>query len=295
MGKASLFPIVAVLACGLAAEEPKSAAGFALNGSATFGSQYIWRGLTQTDGRPTVQGGLDLSHSTGFYLSAGLSNISWYTDQNAGFASDPTALGSPGRVGAPLYTPNGVNSATVELDLSGGYRWGFAKDWSLDIGLYRYLYPGTYDNVGAFRTPHTSEAYLGFSWSWVSLKYSHGLSASYMGVANAQGTSYVDLSFAIPVGGWTILLHGGKTTYSANANRDYFFNGTRLTGDNSLFSYTDYKLGVSKEFKGYTFSLFATDARTRARASDNDVTLYENAMGRNIGGNRVTLTIGRGF
>lgn len=277
--------------------KPPEILGFALTGLVTFGSQYIWRGLTQTDGKPTIQGELDLVHPSGFYLSASLSNISWYTDQNAGFASDPTSLGSPGRVGPPLYTPNGVNSAAVELDVFGGYKWGFAKDWTLDVGLYRYLYPGTYDNVGAFRIPHTTEAYLGVSWAWASLKYSQGLSANYMGVYNALGTSYVDLSLAVPIGesGWTILLHGGKTTYPANANRDFFFNGTRVTGDNSLFGYSDYKLGLSKEFKGYTVALFATDANSKARASDNDVPVYENAMGRNTGKSRVTLTISKAF
>jgi uncharacterized protein (TIGR02001 family) len=280
-----------------AAPKPPELAGFALTGSVTFGSQYIWRGLTQTDGKPTIQGELDLVHPSGFYLSTSLSNISWYTDQNAGFASDPTALGSPGRVGAPLYTPNGVNSAALELDLWGGYKWGFAKDWTLDLGVYRYLYPGTYGNVGAFRAPHTTEAFLGVSWSWASLKYSQGLSANYMGVNNALGTSYIDLSLGIPIGdsGWTLLVHGGKTTYPANANRDFFFNGTRVTGDNAYFGYSDYKLGVAKEIKGYTFALVATDANSKARASDNDVPVYENALGRNTGKSRVTLTISKAF
>ena len=78
---------------------PPAILGLALTGSATLGSQYIWRGLTQTDGKPTVQAELDLVHPTGFYLSTSLSNISWFTDQNAGLASAPVSLGSPGAVG----------------------------------------------------------------------------------------------------------------------------------------------------------------------------------------------------
>jgi uncharacterized protein (TIGR02001 family) len=309
MRLSSAFACLGALTTFLAAQAPPAAPppaappappailGFAVTGSTTFGSQYIWRGLTQTDGKPTIQGELDLVHPSGFYLSTSLSNISWYTDQNAGVASDPTALGSPGRVGPPLYDPKKVNSAGVELDLFGGYKWGFAKDWTLDVGLYRYLYPGNYENVGAFRAPHTTEAYLGVSYSWASLKYSRGLSSNYMGVYNALGTSYIDLSLSIPIGesGWTVLLHGGKTTYPSNPNRDFFFNGTRVTGDNSLFSYSDYKLGVAKEIKGYTITLAATDANSKPRASDNDVPVYENAMGRNIGKSRVTLTISKGF
>jgi uncharacterized protein (TIGR02001 family) len=302
--------LVAALAAAMAAQSPVAPApaappvpppppailGFTLTGSTTLGSQYIFRGLTQTDGKPTIQGELDLVHPSGFYLSTSLSNISWFTDQNAGFASAKTSLGSPAAVGAP-YLLGKVNSASVELDLFGGYKWGFVKDWALDLGLYRYLYPGTYDNLGAYRNPATTEAYLGLSYAWASLKYSQVISANTFGVNNSGGTTYVDLSLAIPLGesGWTVLAHGGKTTYSTKANPGYFFNGSTLTGDNTLFSYTDYRLGIAKEIKGYTLTLAGTKADTKSRAADNDVTVYENALGRNIGGDRVTFTIGKAF
>lgn len=276
---------------------PPSLLGFALTGSTTLGSQYIFRGLTQTDGKPTVQAELDLVHPSGFHLSTSLSNISWFTDQNAGFVSSPVSLASPGAVGAPLYTAGKVNSAAVELDLFGGYKWGFAKDWTLDVGLYRYLYLGTYENLGAYRNPATTEAYLGLGYAWASLKYSQVISANTFGVNNSGGTSYVDLTLAIPLGGsgWTVLAHGGRTTFSAKANPGYFFNGSNLTGDNALFSYSDYKLGIAKEMKGYVLALAVTDTDAKSRAASNDVTVYENAMGRNLGKSTVTLTIAKAF
>ena len=296
------FPLLAAMAVPLGAQSPApppppSLLGFALSGSATFGSQYLFRGLTQTDGKPTIQGELDLAHPAGWYLSVAMSNISWFTDQNAGLGSDPTSLGSPGRVGPPLYDPQKVNSAGIELDVFGGYKWAFAKDWALDLGFYRYLYPGTYANLGAFRNPDTTEAYLGISYRWASLKYSRVVSACSFGTYNSEGTSYTDLSLAIPLGesGWALLLHGGKTAYPATTNPDFFTNGTQLTGDNALFSYTDYKVGFSKEFKGYTIALAGTHAGTRARAADNQVPVYENAMGHNLGGNRATLTLAKAF
>ncbi len=290
------------LALDLAAQSPATPPppallGFALGGSATIGSQYIFRGLTQTDGKPTVQAELDLVHPSGFYLSTSFSNISWFTDQNAGVASAPTGLGSPAAVGAPLYQPGKVNSAAVELDLFGGYKWGFAKDWTLDVGLYRYLYPGTYDNLGAYRNPATTEAYLGLSYAWATLKYSQVISANTFGVNNSGGTSYADLTLAIPLGGsgWTVLAHGGRTAYSTKANPGYFFNGSYVTGDNALFSYSDYKLGIAKEIKGYVLTLAATDTDAKSRAADNDVTVYENVMGRNLGKGTVTFTIAKSF
>ena len=100
---------------------PPSILGFALTGSATIGTDYIFRGLTQTDGNPTIQGELDLVHPSGFYISTSLSNISWFTDQNAGVANAPTSLGSPAAVGAP-YVRGKANNAPVEVDLFGGYK-----------------------------------------------------------------------------------------------------------------------------------------------------------------------------
>jgi len=246
----------AVPAAAPAPPTPPTLLGFAVTGYTTLGSQYIFRGLTQTDGKPTVQAELDLVHPSGFYVSAALSNITWISDS---FSSGPVSAG-------------------VEVDLFGGYKWGFAKDWTLDVGLYRYLYPGDYKAVPGY-TPNTTEAYLGLSYSWASLKYSRVVSDGNFGVAKASGSSYIDLSLALPLGesGWTILAHGGKTTYN-----------TSDAAVNSLFDYTDYKLGIAKEFKGYTFALAGTNADTKDAG-------YKNLLGRNIGKDRVTLTIAKTF
>jgi len=252
---------------------PPSILGFALTGSATIGSQYIFRGLTQTDGKPTIQGELDLVHPSGFYLSTSLSNISWFTDQNLNTASAPLPVGA-------------VSSASVEVDLFGGYKWGFAKDWTLDVGLYRYLYPGSYDNLVVYKNPATTEVYLGLSYSWASLKYSRVISSADFGVANAEGTCYLDLSLAIPLGesGWSVLAHAGSTKFASK-------NGA----DNSPLDYTDVKLGLALALKDWTLTLAGTNADTKDLASDNQTPLYDNAMGRNIGKGRVTFTIAKAF
>jgi len=259
-----VLPFSSALAAQLLAQAPAAPApppppsilGFALTGSTTIGSQYIFRGLTQTDGKPTVQAELDLVHPTGFYLSAALSNISWITDQ---FSAGPVSAG-------------------VEVDLFGGYKWGFAKDWTLDIGAYRYLYPGDYKSLAGYN-PNTTEAYLGLSYSWASLKYSRVVSGGNFGIAQAEGSSYVDLSLAVPLGesGWTLLAHGGKTTFK-----------TSDAALNDLLDYTDYKLGISKEVKGLLLTLAGTNADTKDGG-------YRNALGRNIGKDRVTFTIAKTF
>ncbi len=255
------------------APTPSSLLGFALTGSTTLGSQYIFRGLTQTDGKPTVQAELDLVHPSGFYLSTALSNISWFTDQNLGLASAPVTVGS-------------VSSAGIEVDVFGGYRWGFAKDWTLDLGFYRYLYPGTFDRLVVYKNPATTEASLGLSYRWASLKASRVLSGAAFGMAGAEGTTYLDLGLAFPLGGsgWTLLAHGGRTRFASDHG-----------ADNAPLDYPDYKLGIATDIKGCTLTLAATNADTKALASDNQTPLYANAMGRNIGKSRLTFTLAKSF
>ncbi len=63
------------------AEEAKSP--YTFTGNVGLFSQYIFRGLTQTNREPAVQGGFDFSHESGFYLGNWNSNISWLTDSGA--------------------------------------------------------------------------------------------------------------------------------------------------------------------------------------------------------------------
>ena len=70
LGAAMLLPVVA-----MAADEPASP--HTVTGNVGIYSQYIFRGLTQTNGDPALQGGVDYAHSSGFYLGAWGSNISW--------------------------------------------------------------------------------------------------------------------------------------------------------------------------------------------------------------------------
>ena len=74
-------------------------------------SNYIWRGVTQTDDGAAVQGGVDYGHSSGFYVGTWVSNIDWGT-------SDPN----------------------YELDLYGGYG-GEVGEFSYDLSTIYYAYP----------------------------------------------------------------------------------------------------------------------------------------------------------
>src|SRR6476660_2773978 len=81
----SLAVLAAVAGVGLAeAQTPAAAAeakpDYTITGNFGIYSQYIFRGLTQTDRKPAAQGGFDFAHASGFYAGTWASNVSWLND-----------------------------------------------------------------------------------------------------------------------------------------------------------------------------------------------------------------------
>jgi len=264
--------VAAAFGCGLAqAQQPAAPAAPAsphtFTGNVGIFSQYIFRGLTQTDGDPAVQGGFDYSHSSGFYLGTWASNISWLKE-NASLPTTPAVnIGTYGEGGS------------MEWDFYGGYKWGFAPDWTLDLGTLYYYYPGKINPVIAaanapFNVPKadTWEIYGGVSWKWLSAKVSYSVDDKTFGVADTSGTYYVDLSANVPLGdfakemnGWTLMLHYGYQKYTGTDPRNVFFSGPgfayRTTPDNDeLYSYQDWKIGLSYALpKDFVIGAYYTD------------------------------------
>ena len=213
--------VASALAAGIssAAEEPKS--DHTLTGNVGLFSQYIFRGLTQTDRDPAIQGGFDYSHASGFYLGTWASNISWLRD-----------FGS--------YT----NGGSMEWDFYGGYKGTFGKsDFGFDVGLLYYWYPG--DAAPGLEKANTLEVYGALSWKFLSAKYSYSLDDKTFGVTDSSGTWYLDLSVDFPVTDkFNIQAHWGKQKFKGN---------TLGVSNDSFASYEDWKIGVSytlpKDFK----------------------------------------------
>ena len=130
------------MTCSAALGETASAAApaapepdFTFTGNVGLYSQYVFRGRTQTDGNPAVQGGFDLGHKSGLYLGTWASNVSWIWDF------------SPG------------TSASMEWDWYGGYKGSLPADFGYDFGVLYYWYPGSYPYPGQAKpTPPRSTA-----------------------------------------------------------------------------------------------------------------------------------------
>jgi len=199
-------------------------------------SQYNFRGLSQTSEKPAIQGGVDFTHASGFYLGTWASNISWLED--AATASS---------------NASGYKNSSLELDLYGGYRNTIgATGLGYDVGVLQYIYPG-HHNPSAV-TADTTEVYGALSYQWLQGKFSYVASKDGLGSPDARGTYYAELNANYPIGetGITANLHAGRQK----------FDGAAL----SEASYTDWKIGATKAFSngvnvgGYYSDTNASDA-----------------------------------
>jgi len=200
-------------------------------------SQYIYRGISQTNKKPALQGGIDYAHASGFYLGTWGSNISWISDATAN------------------------TSSSLELDVYGGFKKTIG-DVSYDAGVLYYKYPGSYSS--SFVSADTTEIYGQAGWKWVTLKYSHSLT-NLFGIDNSKNSYYLDLSGSIPINDqFSVNVHAGRQKYKGENN----------SIDNDQYSYTDYKVeGVmtfAKDWStgvGYTKTNAGTAAYTNPQGT----------------------------
>lgn len=235
-----------------------------LTGNVGLYSQYVFRGMKQTDGDPALQGGFDYSHSSGLYAGTWASNVSVLRDMGA-------------------YASGG----SLEWDFYGGFRGTFgASDFGYDAGLLYYYYPGNVIPGGT--KADTLEAYGALSWKWLSAKYSYSLSDETFGVANSDGTWYLDLSANVPLADKLALqLHYGIQE----------FNGTSPAGvsNDSFASYQDWKVGLTYALpKDFTVGAYYTDTNTGLGAT-SFYTTPPAAGGRFLGKDTFTVFLSKTF
>lgn len=261
---AGLVATALVPALASAADSPHS-----LSGNVGIYSQYIFRGLTQTNKDPALQGGFDYSHSSGFYAGTWLSNVSWLTDS-------PAATG---------YT-----SSSLEWDVYGGYKGAIGKgDFGYDVGILQYVYPGTHNTVinpGTVKAD-TLEIYGALTWKWLSAKYSHSVNNKTFGVNNSDGTYYFDLSASYPV--------TDKINLLAHYGIQKFKGSNVGVSNDSVASYDDWKIGATYTLpKDFTVGVYFTGTDMTAAQKG----FYTNAVAagsRFVGKDTATVFLSKTF
>lgn len=215
--------LAACLAAPAFAEEAAPAGPHTFTGNVGFVTDYVFRGISQSQHKPALQGGFDYSHASGLYAGTWASNVNWVRE--TGFKTD--------------------NS--LEWDFYGGYKGSFAGDFSYDLGVLRYYYPG--DVVPGVPDVNSTEVYAGLGWKFITLKYSYAVSSHLFGWEGpsgekTRGSGYLDLSATYDLGGgWGVTGHVGRQNIK----------------DRSSASYTDWKLGVTKDVGFGTVALAYTD------------------------------------
>ena len=225
------------------------------SGSLSLTSDYIFRGVSQSNQQPALQGGIELSHGGGAYAGAWGSSISWLSD---------------------LSTTAAPVSSSVELDAYAGYRGKLGDAVAFDVGAQYYAYPG--DFPAGFNRADTLELYAGLT---VAASEKLSLGAKYalattdlFGYVDSRGSGYLDLSASYAIApGWGLAAHAGRQWIEGN----------------DAYAYSDWKLGVTRSFDhGVSVGLAWT-------GTDADDALYTNPHGNRIARDTIALTLAKAF
>ncbi len=167
------------------------------------------------------------------------------------------------------WTKDAGGGGDVEIDLYAGKRGEIVKDVSYDVGVLSYVYPSNGLAVNA----NTTEIYGQISYGPAYAKYSHSVT-NLFGFADSKNSGYLDLGANVDIStGLTLNVHAGHQQVKNNGSS----------------SYTDWKLGVTKDFGVVTgaVAVIGTNANELAYASP--------ANGKFLGKTALVLTISKTF
>jgi len=193
-----------------------SVSALTVSGNVTLASDYLMRGVSQTQHKPTMQGEIDFSHASGWYgtiFGSGVSNAAY---------------------------PNGSGS---EIDLVTGWQFSLPANLGLNVGYFAYFYPGAHTADGI--NSNTQEVKTALSYDTLSVGLAVVTSNYFAGIydygANrrpkkSQGSLYLEANWnPVLAEGVTLNLHAGHEQI-------------RRAND---FNFSDYKIGVTVDGKRF--------------------------------------------
>ncbi len=178
-------------------------------------SEYRYRGISQSRMQPALQGGWDYTNNVHGYYVG-----TWLSTIN--------------------WTKDAGGGGEYEWDMYAGKRGEFGDGMSYDVGMLAYLYPGSgLDTVPGFAAAYTNELYAQIGMGPVYVKYSRSIT-NLFAYPDSRGSGYLDIGANLEMSdGYTLNLHVGHQS-------------VRNTGP---ASYSDWKIGVTKEVNGVNLSL----------------------------------------
>ncbi len=139
-----------------------SATVFALeiSGNVALATDYIYRGISQTDEEATIQGGFDIEGESGLYVGVWASNIAF--------------------------------DGSIEIDVYAGFAGEFTEDLGFDIGALYYEYP---NDLGP---NHSSFQEIYGSLSYKDLTVGVNYSSDFFFESGSSIYAYIDYSLSLP-------------------------------------------------------------------------------------------------
>jgi len=226
--------LMAAFTCGHAyAEDPAAAPAAKPDHDTSFNaaiiSDYRYRGISQTRLQPALQGGFDYTHNPSGFYAG-----TWLSTIK--------------------WTKDAGGSGDVEWDIYGGKRGQVTEAIAYDAGVLGYVYPSNgLDKVAGFADANTAEIYGQLAYGPAYVKYSHAVT-NLFGFVDSKNSGYLDLGANIDAGeGYTVNLHAGH----------------QKVKHNDAASYTDWKLGLTKDFgvASGALAVIGTNASETAYAS----------------------------
>jgi uncharacterized protein (TIGR02001 family) len=184
----------------------------------------------------------------------------------ADYVHNPTGLYAGTWLSTIKWTKDLGGSGDVEWDMYGGKRGNLSADITYDVGGLYYFYPGN----GLSPNANTFELYGQLGYGPAYVKYSHSLT-NLFGTADSKGSGYLDVGANLDVGnGFTLNLHAGH----------------QEVRHNDAASYSDYKVGITKDLGVCSVALAYIKASTHA---------YLGPSAENLGKSGAVLTVSKTF
>ena len=206
-----------VLACGMLLGSVGHAQA-EVSASIAVTTNNVWRGVSQTDDGPALQGAIDYAHPNGFYAGTWLSNIDWGRGYDTG----------------------------LEIDLYGGYA-GESGGFGYDMGVLYYHFP-----MSGYEDSDFTELYLAGAYKWFAAGVSYTLDGD---VADdepfSKGDLYYHVGASFDLGaGWSIGGTIGHYDFDVPASEgDFDYNHYQFDIGKHVGDLGDLTLSLSKADK----------------------------------------------
>lgn len=176
----SVFALSTLATPAFAQQDAEAESEFELSGNVAIVSDYRFRGVSLSGGDFALQGGIDLAHSSGFYVGTWGSSID-----------------------------SGAGAGEMELDIYGGWTGDVAEGISVDLGLIYYAYPT--EDTGADTDYFEALASVGTTLGPVGATFGVGYSWDQAALAGDNLYLYADFELGVANTPVALTAHAGYT------------------------------------------------------------------------------------